>query len=90
MLSTPLDDTGTPETAGPVPMAGGNSYAFIFSPTARTAGYLTDDGERVDVPSPSVRRKTKCYVRGYSETAEIITDDAAPWMWRRIVFSTIG
>lgn len=90
MLATPIDDTGTAESPGPVSMTGGNAYGFIFSPSARVAGYELDSGERVNVPSSSIRRKSKCYVRGYGETVEIQTDDASPWIWRRIVFSTIG
>lgn len=90
MLSAPIDDTGNPTTPGPNTMSGGNAYAFIFSPSARVAGWETSGGDRVDVPSSSVRRKSKCYVSGYGETVEIQTDDASPWMWRRIVFSTIG
>lgn len=90
MLSRPIDDTGTPITPGPNTMTGGNVYAFIFSPTARVAGYETSGGDRVNVPSSSSRRKSKCFVSGYGETVEIQTDDASPWVWRRIVFSTIG
>lgn len=90
MLSTPIDDTGTPETPGPVSMNAANVYGFIYSPSARVAGHLLDSGERVNTPSHSQRRKSKCYVRGYGETVEIQTDDASPWIWRRIVFSTIG
>lgn len=90
MLATPIDDTGTAETPGPVSMTGGNAYGFIFSPTARVAGWPDTDGDNVNVPSSAQRRKSKCYVRGYGETVEIQTDDASPWIWRRIVFSTIG
>lgn len=90
MICTPIDDTGTPQTPGPVSMDASSVYGFIFSPTARTAGTQLESGERVNAPSSAQRRKSKCYVRGYGETVEIQTDDASPWVWRRIVFSTIG
>lgn len=90
MLSTPIDDTGNPTTPGPAGMSAADVYGFIYSPSARVAGHLLDSGERVNTPSHSQRRKSKCYVRGYGETVEIQTDDASPWIWRRIVFSTIG
>lgn len=90
MLSNPIDDTGSPTTPGPVTMTGGNTYAFIFSPSARVAGNEISSGDRVNQPSSSQRRKSKCFVSGYGETIEIQTDDASPWVWRRIVFSTIG
>lgn len=90
MLCTPLDDSGTAQTPGPVQMNASEVYGFIFSPSARVAGDQLDSGERVNQPSSAERRKSKCYVRGYGETVEIQTDDASPWIWRRIVFSTIG
>ncbi len=90
MLSTPINDLGEAQTPGPVEMDASNVYGFIFSPSARVAGRELESGERVNAPSSTQRRKTKCYVRGYGETVEIQTTDASPWIWRRIVFSTIG
>jgi hypothetical protein len=90
LIATPIDNTGAAQTPGSTNMTAANQYMYIFSPTARTAGYVTDAGDRVLTASSSERRKTKCFVRGYKETMEMQTTDASVWVWRRIVFSTIG
>lgn len=90
MLSTPRNDAGEVQPAQPYLMTGGTSYRFLFSPSFRSVGSIIGPEERQISASAAERWKSKCYMRGYKETVELETNDSSSWLWRRIVFTTLG
>lgn len=90
MLSTPRNDAGDVQPAAPYQMTGDTSYRFLFSPSFRSVGSIIAPEERQISASSTERWKSKCYMRGYKETVELESNDSSSWLWRRIVFTTLG
>jgi len=81
-MQIPISDDGTtPGTPGLTHSIDGDfGYAGLFIPTARLPGPQFGASER---------NKTRTFSKGYHERITLITNTAAHWMWRRIVFRKI-
>nr|UBJ26150.1 capsid protein [Red panda feces-associated gemycircularvirus] len=73
---------------GPAYMQGNNIYIIPWAATARPA--LSQIGSHGSPIEEAVRTSTTCYMRGISETLNVITSTGAPWKWRRICFKLRG
>lgn len=78
--------TGTPVGSntynrGPAPITGNAIY--IWCATARDLTELS--GAPNQVINESARNSTTCYMRGLKEKITFSSNDATPWLWRRIV-----
>lgn len=66
--------------AGTVP-SGSTAHAIIWAATARNLSGTK--GEHI-------RNNTTCFMRGLAENIGVTTSNSAPWLWRRIVFTSKG
>lgn len=70
---------------GDLVLQGSTFNMVIWSPTARS---LVTGGITNTVSDISDRTATTCYMRGLSEKIRIQTNSSAPWLWRRVCFTT--
>lgn len=64
-----------------LPGGGGVIHRFLFPVTARNTVSLSASYSKAQ------REKKNIFIRGFKEVVHIETTTAAPWQWRRIVFS---
>ena len=80
----------TQYSLGPQTLLGGPNqyYNILWAPTWRS---LTKFNNTVGgTADQATRTATTCFMRGLKETMGVETIGAAPWRWRRIIFTTKG
>ena len=83
MMSYATDYAGAGGTVGGAVLPGNVRNLILFSPSYR-------DKSSGDPNSKATRETDTIYARGFKERATIITNSAASWRWRRIVFALKG
>lgn len=77
-----------PYRNGPAYMSGSNIYIIPWAASSRPA--ISATGQHGSPIEEAVRTSSTCFMRGVSETLNVISSSGAPWKWRRICFRLRG